>query len=489
MNPDAIELCNGVDDRCDGDASDAGRVTAYDADGMPTDISGTFEDGGGFDLELDAARVVFCEGNYDATLQLTGDIDLVGRAGSAATTLDAAGTGRTVTALVDEAHVSLEGLTLTGGVGDDSTIGIGNAGGGLLCIGNSSLSLDDVHVTGNAAEFGGGLFSFGCDLAVTDSAISDNTAENDAGGAMLIDGGHDLQDVEIADNEATGDVGGLWLLGMAGTADSLFDHVHVTRNIAGETVGGVRLEEAALSWLGSPSVRSGITDNTASAIDNMQLSQAEFASTEADFGEPGTDDFTADITLPDSGFAYAAQDDASFVCDGERCGESTAHEVAHNNNSWSLQPRSVFGNVFEAELDHTLDSFSIDMRVGSECLTWLHVLTHTALDGTWDVAWTSEPIDGPYSREHQSSGPIGLVIEPGRYYALMAYVYCEDLRRDTSVHFGGLGSEPLDGGFGTTVGTANVLFPADLPWGATQDLETETAYANRYEMTVHTTEL
>lgn len=266
--------------------------------------------------------------------------------------------------------------------------------------------------------------------------------------------------------------------------------MHVTGNAASGTVGEVRVDTAAVSWLGSASTRSGITDNTASAVDNLQLSASEFSADALDFGEPGTHSFPADITLPDSGSAYAAQDGAAFTCGSERCGQSREHDLGRTASSpQGVGHDIVFGNVFEAALEHTLDGFEVELSAPA-CEVGILVLEAATLDTDWTVAgWSgaADTISG--GSRCRSSGPIGRVTEPGRFYALATLGACS-IRDDgvwTEVSLEG--PSPLDGGFGTSVGWMVDCPPATIQVGHAHDLDTSTGTDGRFDSMVTTTEL
>jgi len=132
------------------------------------------------------------QGDLDVTEALT-----INGAGASSTTIDANSLDR-VFEILNNATVTLDGLTMTGGANVISGGGISLSTGNTLTVANSvltgndasqggaiynnrSLILDRVSVTSNTGNSGGGLFNSNSAI-VTDSLFYDNTAANDGGG-------------------------------------------------------------------------------------------------------------------------------------------------------------------------------------------------------------------------------------------------------------------------------------------------------------------
>ena len=140
-----------------------------------------------------------------------------------------AGTNRVF--YINQAKATISGVTLTGGNG----MGSGVSGyGGAIYARIGFLTLDGVHVAGNAASFGGGLFfldgtnfiinstisgntAYRCGglenystLTIVNSTISGNTATSFGGGFCHDDYYATLRNVTITNNTAGTNAGGIW---------------------------------------------------------------------------------------------------------------------------------------------------------------------------------------------------------------------------------------------------------------------------------------
>ncbi|MFE9574864.1 CSLREA domain-containing protein [Nocardia sp. NPDC006044] len=189
----------------------------------------------------------------------TGDLDV-----NADTTIEGAGQDRTVIdagrrdrAMLTTAHVSISGLTITGGNAAEHEIPLFETGGGGIA-NSGKLILDHVTVAGNAADYGGGIFNIPvADLRATDSVITANAA-GEAGGVRC-DNTCTFTRTEITGNHVVnphtkwyrfggfaGRGGGLDIRGVGEVV--LIDTV-VTGNSADEGGGGINIAPAYLDTL------------------------------------------------------------------------------------------------------------------------------------------------------------------------------------------------------------------------------------------------
>jgi len=107
-----------------------------------------------------------------------GTLQIIGMGANNLTIDGGAGTNRIF--YINEATVTISGVTLTGGNGIGQ--GANGAGGAILAEGGS-LTLDRVHVTGNSTPngAGGGVLFFGGTHRISNSTFSANTALNCGG--------------------------------------------------------------------------------------------------------------------------------------------------------------------------------------------------------------------------------------------------------------------------------------------------------------------
>lgn len=170
-------------------------------------------------------------------LDLNGDIDIQG-AGSGLTIVDASGItgGDRIFHVRNGADVSIQGLTVTGGQGKE--------GAGILIEEATTLTLEDVVVSGNHAsgQDGGGIFNREGMIRLTDVTIADNSAYNKEGGGIHSEGIAILNRVTVSGNHAK-DGAGIYSEG----SDALLKLTNVTisGNHASDKGGGLYVKEQA----------------------------------------------------------------------------------------------------------------------------------------------------------------------------------------------------------------------------------------------------
>jgi CSLREA domain-containing protein len=151
-------------------------ITSANLDGAPFVAPGECPNGSGGDtIRIPALHVTLSRGGIKDNVNSTGDLDILGPttiigAGSAATTIDAAGIDRVLDIGI-AGSVTLQGLKLTGGHAPDGGPGTDDING-LASVGNGESA------TGGSAgngEPGGGIRNAGT-LTILDSAVVGNAA-------------------------------------------------------------------------------------------------------------------------------------------------------------------------------------------------------------------------------------------------------------------------------------------------------------------------
>ncbi|MCB9795752.1 MAG: FG-GAP repeat protein [Alphaproteobacteria bacterium] len=300
VNPAAVEVCNGVDDDCDGDVdpdSSADVSTWYadaDADGygdvdsadldcdQPSGFVADDTDCDDTDAAINpgAAELWYdgvdadCDGlsDYDADADGYDSEDYGGEDcddGDAsrfpgATSWTVPGDFSTIQAALDAA-CSLETISVSAGTYSEaldfngravSLVGVAGSGATTIDAGLAgpviTLSGGEVEgftLTGGSASFGGGVYALGGDLRLSELVIEDCLAVNDGGGVYLEDVGVvALEDVVIQANGAGDDGGGLAALMTNGASDATtlsLTRVEVLDNFTGASGygGGLYLED------------------------------------------------------------------------------------------------------------------------------------------------------------------------------------------------------------------------------------------------------
>jgi predicted outer membrane repeat protein len=240
--------------RCNYFLNQAGEVSD-----ISSQLNGTAEQPASIHLQ-EAGELVLCEGTWYLTLDIEANVSVYGADSSASVVLDAAGSGSVVLVLGEDRNVTLSGLTLQHGVGSmlaDPEAAGRLFGGGIGCLSpaqRSTLTLSDVIISDNSAEYGGGLSAYGCTVSIADSSISGNEAER-GGGAQLEESVVSLEHVNIENNTASIHGGGINLV--ASTLST--EDTHIDSNSA-QSGAGLYIDYSATTNIKS----SQFTNNTAS---------------------------------------------------------------------------------------------------------------------------------------------------------------------------------------------------------------------------------
>ncbi|MCB9741288.1 MAG: putative metal-binding motif-containing protein [Alphaproteobacteria bacterium] len=496
VNPGAEELCNGVDDDCDPATTEDGRVTEYLPDGSASDISDIVR--GTLSAPAQAqtageALLRFCDGTYYLNLDLAGDVTVEGLNGADRTVLNAAGGGPALYSTTSGVALSISGVTLTGGTGlDTESLATGNGGGGFACLadGSTTVTLDEVAVVGNEAETGGGLFVLGCELSISNSDFSANTANTSVGGLLIVDGVHEITDTSVTGNESASHTGGMMVQAAYERPELVMDEVEVSQNHAVEHVGGFAALSSDVTWTGSSSSASGMSENS---IDGgvgggLYLYDSEFSGVVLDLGVDSADNSFTDVFVDDIDFQYHAGDDLSFDCDPEGCGAAVDYALGDSVSS-NDYAEILKANIIQATGTATLNEFSIYLNPDSSCTVDFYVLTDTDVDDSWDVAWSSLG-QTSIGADYYSSGPIGIAVEEGVYYGLMVGAACTGSGEEALYYFDrDYVPTTGDGGFGDSVAHIDEVNNYSAPLSETAELETYASSTLRYDMIISVTEL
>jgi hypothetical protein len=433
VNPGAAEICDGLDNDCDASTSEDWTVAHTAKDGVQTDVTGSLAGTASSPAvyTFTEGSLNFCDGVHYVNLTISGD----GSVGSQSqdptrTILNGAVVGAVVAVDEPGSTVLVSDLTIEYGYGNQ---GIGSTGGGVYCSAYDlqtgtlnetiDLQLENLIVSNNVAdEFGGGVFSVGCDLTVLNSEISYNISGYHGGGLWLSDGDSTLTGVEIFENVAP--VGGgalIWgkQLG-AGDHTGTLDDVVATGNTGLSIIGGVGLLSGSFSWIGtSGSQGSGAWNNQTGAetTSGLSLGDASFQAQNLDFGTStdGTDNLNYDIEILNAGVKYNADDDASFSCDEDSCGTSTATVIGLQDDSVAFS--GILGAVISVDDIGTLDSFE-PYTAGTCNLDYYLFSSNVAATGDWTVVWASTGNVSSKTFEFKDSGLVGFPLDPSLFYAV-----------------------------------------------------------------------
>ncbi|MCB9779826.1 MAG: putative metal-binding motif-containing protein [Alphaproteobacteria bacterium] len=360
VNPDAGEVCNGIDDDCDDAVDEDGGAGFSDSSGRWTDwadaLTGTSSSPAGLAID-EPGTLWFCAGTHYVNLDVSADASIRSMSGEAdATILDGAETGPVVQAEAASVEVGIEGLTLQHGLGDDDPTTDFETAGGIACsdeTGSSQLTVRDSVVRENQGGLGGGgIWALGCDLILESVVVTENDSEGTGGGVSTYDGDVTMRDVEISDNFAVGSAGGAYFAVYDSSAyiDVELEDVIVVDNQS-RVLGGIGWENSDVTWTVSEGGRSAVLANSdddwyGGVLHNVR---STFTGDALDFGEAGTSDDNDpyDVTHDLSDTQLLLGDDVRVFCDHTDCYESELAELG--GDDWSSTRSYVLLNAVEAD--------------------------------------------------------------------------------------------------------------------------------------------
>ena len=181
--------------------------------------------------------------------------------GGNAVTIDVSASDRSRVLNINNAIVSLENTTLTGG----NYFGFG---GGIFANSFSTVTLINSTVTDNFAYFGGGIFLASSTLAILGSSISENTVNGFGGGIEVISGTATLINSHVSNNSADNSGGGIF----ANSSSELFIFGSDVSNNSANSGGGIDIRGNSELSIGLSTVSGNSTMSSIGGISILDSS-------------------------------------------------------------------------------------------------------------------------------------------------------------------------------------------------------------------------
>ena len=317
IHPQAVEVCDQIDNDCDAGTTEDGLVSALLQGGEINNVVSA----GGYEVS-DAQSLFFCSGTYEVSLQSNTDFMLYGLGDVTLQSQDSYVLQQFSGSLYMENVVLLGGLSLNNTTATLNNVSITNATDSALHASQSIIEGESLYIGASQGVKGGGVYLFESSATLDSSILEENQAQEEGGGLYAIDSTISLVDTLLQNNTAI-------------------------------TGGGVFLDSSSLSCTGIINDVDGIRNNDEWGI--VMDADSNFMTTHCDVLNNTPYDIQAGESI------YSATEDGNYNCALGVCGSSIAYTVAgvlvdnYSNN------HAFRGNIYDVEGNPTLDSFDIGL--------------------------------------------------------------------------------------------------------------------------------
>jgi len=366
IHPQAVEVCDDIDNDCDALSTEGGLISAIIAGGERSNITMNQ-----IYTSAQSQEIFFCTGSHSVSIQSSADLELTGIGAVSlqpllGSVLSQNGGNLRIENVEIEGSLSFQESTVTL---NEMELSLGGNTG--LLIEGGSVSGNDIEITDSEGEYGGAIHIVDGSLSLSNSVLQGNTAEY--GGAIYAD----QSTISIVDSQ-------------------IYENT-------GSAVGGVFLNDSSLSCTGQLGSSKGIFDNTGYGI---QLdADSDFVAIDCDIVGNTPEDIATEA------HAYFAGEDKNFSCAQGICGSSVAYSVSgllvddySNNNAFR-------GNIYDVVGYPTLDSFDIALEFSS-CDVDLVLYGREEATQPWTLLY-EESMSLVGGSGWITSGPVGLPLLDG----------------------------------------------------------------------------
>ena len=378
IHPEAIEVCDQIDNDCDETTLEDGLVSVSIQGGVLSNL-----------LSLDnyaisdAQAIYFCSGSFDISLESSEDVELYGLGD--------------VSLYAQEDYVLeqsggtvyMDGFSVFGGIHLLQTtatlenLSITEALKSGLYGEESVIEGNALYISASQGLQGGGVFLSQSSASLNSSIVEDNQAQE--GGAIYAEESTvSLVDTLVQENSA--------VLG-----------------------GGVYMQSSSLSCTGLVNDIDGIRNNDQWGL--MMDESSNFMTTHCDVLENEPYD------IQTGGSTYSATEDGNYNCSFGMCGSSVAHTVSgvlvdnYSNN------HAFRGNIYDVVGNSTLDSFDVGLDF-TYCDIVLSVFSRMDSSQEWMLLYEDMQV-GYGNGGWVSSDVVGLPLLDGEQILLGAGWNCD----------------------------------------------------------------
>jgi hypothetical protein len=206
VNPDADEICDGIDTDCHATTGEDGMASFADSAGTWTDVTELVDGAiGACDTYVldETGKLAFCAGTWYTRIVVDEDLDVsvVGLSTGEDTILHGQDQYRLIEMSAGNS-LTVANIKLLEGYARGESI---EGSGGCIYVFDGALSMSEVDISGcNADEAGGAVYGFrGVSIAVSDAAIEKSMIGGDGGGICVGSSGSlDIENSTLNNNRA-----------------------------------------------------------------------------------------------------------------------------------------------------------------------------------------------------------------------------------------------------------------------------------------------